>query len=537
MARLPGKIGKYKVVSQVATGGMGAVYKAEHPTLDRYVIIKKLTLRGDAAIRKRFQREAQLMMDFKSDYIVDVYDHFREGAYYHIVLEYVDGVSLDELLRRERYLPEEIALLILRDTCRALAYAHKRGVVHRDIKPGNILLANTGQVKLVDFGVASIHEDVHDSLTKEGTTLGTPAYMPPEQFHSTHSVDKRADVYSIGVMLYEMLTGKKPFPGSMTAEAIRLVQYGKYTSPRKVNPKISRFSARLIRRCMRVKRERRYQTLEPVLKLLDKRLAYKHAEDPAVRLQRFVAGSWQPPVRPSQFKRVLAVATLVLVAAAGGLAGYAYRTGYYHEILNPDEYGAATLAVRIEKDGRVPDDVVIRAYLFTVAGGEANTEPRRVEGFSERPDQESADYRVVASERVYLPAGRYRAKIEAGDTVFWRSFNVAPRREQRESARWAGGRVVGVLLATPAPAPLRAQVRVIDAQTGRRMLDGYRVEVRLRGRWRNIDELGEDQLTSGSAYRFRVSADGYQAQEYNLRFEPHQSQLVLHAELEPASEL
>ena len=536
MARLPDKIGKYKVVSQVATGGMGAVYKAEHPTLDRYVIIKKLTLRGDSAIRERFRREAQLMMDFKNDYIVDVYDHFREGAYYHIVLEYVDGVSLEQLLRRERYLPEEIALLILRDTCRALQYAHKRGVVHRDIKPGNILIANNGQVKLVDFGVASIHDDAQDSLTKEGMTLGTPAYMPPEQFHNTHSVDKRADVYAVGVMLYEMLTGKKPYPGSMTAEAIRLIQHGKYTRPRKLNPKISRFAARLIRICMRVKRKRRYQSLDPVIRLLDKRTAYKNAADPAVRLQQFIAGTWRPPVRPSRVKRAPAIAAALLAPALVATGIYAYHSGYYHELIHADEYGAANLMVRVERNGREPQDLGLRATVYEVSNSVVGDEAYVVTGFRERSEHESADYRVVSSERLYLPAGSYRAKFEAADTVFWRSFDVAPRREQRTSTRWADGRRVEAVLETPDSEPLRIRTRVVDAATGRRMLDGYTVRVRLRGLWRDLEEVEPEALQSGQAYRFRVTAEGYEPQEYNLRFERHQSRLVLDAELQPRGE-
>ncbi len=536
MARLPDKIGKYKVVSQVATGGMGAVYKAEHPTLDRFVIIKKLTLRGDSAIRERFRREAQLMMDFKSDYIVDVYDHFREGAYYHIVLEYVDGVSLEQLLRRERYLPEEIALLILRDTCRALQYAHKRGVVHRDIKPGNILIANTGQVKLVDFGVASIHDDAQDSLTKEGTTLGTPAYMPPEQFHNTHSVDKRADVYAVGVMLYEMLTGKKPYPGNMTAEAIRLIQHGKYTRPRKLNPKISRFAARFIRICMRVKRERRFRSLDPVLPLLEKRISYKNAAEPAVRLQQFIAGTWQPPPAPSRTKRVLTIAAAVLgpVLVAGGI--YMYHSGYYHEFIHADEYGAASLVVRVEKNGRAPQDLALRATVFEASNGGVGDEAYAVGGFRERSEYETADYRVATSERFYLPAGEYRAKVEAADTVFWRAFEVAPRREQRSSTRWADGRRVEAVLETPEPEPLRIRTRVSDGATGRRMLDGYTVQVRLGGLWRNLDEIDPEELQSGRSYRFRVRAEGYESQEYNLRFERHQSRVVLDAELRPRGE-
>ncbi|HNQ96877.1 MAG TPA: serine/threonine-protein kinase, partial [Treponemataceae bacterium] len=217
MADVPEFIGKYKIVSLVARGGMGAVYKAVHPTLKRYVILKKLTIRGNAVITERFKREARILLDFNDPHIVHLFDYFKEGQAHYIVLEYVDGVSLDVLLKKRGSLSGTFALFILRDVCKALKYAHDNGVIHRDIKPGNILISKTGDIKLADFGIASTeNSEADDGLTREGTTLGTVAYMPPEQFSSTKTVDKRADIYAVGVMLYEMVTGVKPFPGSFS---------------------------------------------------------------------------------------------------------------------------------------------------------------------------------------------------------------------------------------------------------------------------------------------------------------------------------
>ncbi|MFW6292805.1 MAG: serine/threonine protein kinase, partial [Spirochaetota bacterium] len=143
MARLPDQIGKYDVVERIGKGGMGMVYKARHPTLDRYVILKKLSISGDAAMRERFRREAEIMIDFRTDYVVDVYDHFKQGSNDYIVLEYVEGVALNDLLENERYLDNDLALLVARDCFRGLDYVHGKGVVHRDVKPGNVLISRT----------------------------------------------------------------------------------------------------------------------------------------------------------------------------------------------------------------------------------------------------------------------------------------------------------------------------------------------------------------------------------------------------------
>src|SRR5512138_1929577 len=218
------EIGKYKIIGLLAKGGMGAVYKAKHPTLNRTVILKKLTVRGNPQFIERFKREAKIMMDFKHDNIVTVYDHFKEGNSYYIVLEYVDGFSLDELIKRERALPSVLAMYIFLEICEALKYAHDSGVIHRDIKPANVLISRSGQVKLVDFGIAAYEEEEErgEALTAHGMTLGTPSYMPPEQFEDTKSVDKCADVYAMGVVLYEMVTGKKPFPGNFAPDTINM---------------------------------------------------------------------------------------------------------------------------------------------------------------------------------------------------------------------------------------------------------------------------------------------------------------------------
>ncbi|THB66073.1 MAG: serine/threonine protein kinase, partial [Spirochaetaceae bacterium] len=349
MADIPAKIGKYKILGLIATGGMGDVYKAEHPTLDQLLVIKKLTMQGKTHVQKRFLREAKLMFSFKSDYIVDVYDHFAEHGAFHIVQEYIDGISLEELIDRERYLPEHIALYVLLYSARALQYAHSKGVVHRDIKPGNILISNSGSVKLVDFGIASIRDQrTDDDLTQVGMTLGTPSYMAPEQFTSSRDVDHRADIYSLGVMLYEMITGKKPYPSGKLPETYQRIIKGKYKNPRKHNPNISRFTLRTIRKCMRPKITRRYQNLHLLIKRLEKRLGIKpvigQPFEGAGLLSDFLVGSFTPPK-----KRIITRPRLIgaaIVSAVGALLlGAGIYTGFHHHIFHADTHGRVSAAI------------------------------------------------------------------------------------------------------------------------------------------------------------------------------------------------
>ena len=532
MPRKPETVGKYKIISEIAKGGMGAVYKAEHPTLNRFVIIKKLTLRGDASVRERFRREARIMMDFKNDYIVDVYDHFREGSSYYIVLEYVDGVSLEQLLRRERYLPEEIALLVFRDCCRALAYAHGRGVVHRDIKPANILISHDGHVKLVDFGIASLHEEVESGLTRDGMTLGTPSYMAPEQFENTRGVDRRADVYSMGVMLYEMLTGKKPFPGTMTAEAIRLIQQGKYVKPHKINPKISRFSRRLIRTCMRVKPRRRFQELGQVLRLLERSLGGKRRAPAPQRISAFLGGSWTPLKRRSLIARAAPAAAAALLAAAVATSYVGYRHGYHYELFQADEYGAFTLRLRVQKEDTRLETMQPRALLFVDDGGDVPEVTDVSLLFTEVPELETADYRVFETARMYQPAGAYRIKLAAADRLFWHSFRLAPRAVQRETAATADTLMLDFAVPAPRPEPLQVELQVRDAVSGERIADPH-VWVQQRGRWVPFVGPRVDELQTGQVHTFRIRSELHYPSDYALRIDAHQRDLLLAARLNP----
>ncbi len=205
---------EFEIEALIARGGMGAVYRARQLSLNRTVAIKllpfDLSVREDFA--ERFRREASALARLAHPNIVAVHDFGQaDDGHYFMVMELVDGSDLATRLKNCGVLPPEEAVRIVRQVCNALHYAHERGVVHRDIKPGNILLDAEGNAKVSDFGIAQLaYEEATGNFTVTGTLLGTPDYTAPEQFMPLGQVDQRADIYSVGVMLYELLTGHLP---------------------------------------------------------------------------------------------------------------------------------------------------------------------------------------------------------------------------------------------------------------------------------------------------------------------------------------
>jgi predicted Ser/Thr protein kinase len=228
---------RYEVDKPLGRGGMAQVFRGTDRVLGRTVAIKVLDQkhRNDAKFVTRFRREAQAAAGINHPNVVSVFDTGSEDGLHYIVMEYVDGETLDDVLAREKVLPPERVVAIAEPVARALDAAHQKGMVHRDVKPGNIMLDRSGTVKVVDFGIARAAAD--DTLTQTGIVLGTAAYLSPEQAQGV-PVDPRSDVYSLGCVLYEMLTGRKPFTGdSALAIAYKHVREDP-APPSQVNPDI-----------------------------------------------------------------------------------------------------------------------------------------------------------------------------------------------------------------------------------------------------------------------------------------------------------
>ena len=239
----------------IGQGGMGAVYLARQPALDRLVALKLIHLReDDPTFTERFSREARAMARLSHPNIVTVYESGEAGGLPYLIMEYVDGVSLRDAMRERRLTPGEI-LTLIPQVCEALEYAHRQGVVHRDIKPDNILIDRTGKVKIADFGLAKLADTAGVSLTRTAQAMGTLHYMAPEQWERPTEVDHRADIYALGVMLYELLTGELPL--------------GRFDPP-SVKAQVDARIDELVLRALAKEPDRRYQHASDVQHALEK---------------------------------------------------------------------------------------------------------------------------------------------------------------------------------------------------------------------------------------------------------------------------
>lgn len=533
MAEFPESIGKYKIVSLVAKGGMGAVYKAMHPTLKRHVIIKKLTIRGNAVITERFRREAQILLDFNDPHIVHLFDYFKEGTSHYIVLEYVDGMSLDVLLKKRRYLSGPLALHIFMDACKALKYAHDNGVIHRDIKPGNILISKSGSVKLADFGIAATDDESDDGLTKEGMTLGTASYMPPEQFKNTKNVDKRADIYAMGVMLYEMVTGKKPFPGNFNPETLIMIQKGKFENAKRVNPETPPVVSRLIRKMIRPNPKKRFKDMSAVIKIVDKYLRrYQTEALHKCLIDCMNTPNFEEPVfRPRTKKRVVALSLAAFLLASGGAGWWAWTNGYVHRYVMPDAWGAVQVSVRVPVAVKEADDVFVRAKLYVNDRKDFPDAGAGPVSFSPVGGSKGDYSNRFESNVLYVRPGSYRIKIFVEQRIYWHSFTVDTISSLAKKG--LEKTLVSVSFDNVVNRVISLRTEAFDALNGRNVTSAVSWTVLEGGEWIPLDRLPPERLVTGTVRKFRAEAPDYYPEAFSLKIAPYQDEMVLHANLIP----
>lgn len=272
--------GRYRLEEPVGRGGMAEVHRAHDTTLDRKVAVKVLHQRfaDDEQFQARFRQEAQAAASLNHPNIVGVYDTGEENGLPFFVMELVEGRSLQEVIARGG-LTEQRALEVAADTCAALRYAHERNLVHRDIKPGNILLAEDGTVKVADFGIARAIDA--DTVTQTAAILGTAAYLSPEQAQG-RAADARSDLYALGIVLYELLTGQQPFQGdSAVTVAYQHVQELP-TPPRELDPSLTTAAEAIAMRAMAKNPANRYPDAAAMREDLLRALAGEAVSAPAV---------------------------------------------------------------------------------------------------------------------------------------------------------------------------------------------------------------------------------------------------------------
>ena len=258
-------VGPYRVIEQLGQGGMATVYKAYHAALDRYVAIKVLhpALLEDASFLARFQREARMVAKLDHPNIVPIFDYAEHDGRPYLVMKFVEGETLKARLAHGLIDQQEIAK-ITEAVGAALAYAHKQGILHRDIKPSNVLLTTDGQIYLADFGLARMAQSGEASLTSD-VILGTPQYISPEQALGKKDLDAGTDIYSFGVMLYEMIVGKVPFSADTPFSVIHDHIYTPMPLPRNVNPNVPEAMERVLLKALAKERQDRFTDVPAML--------------------------------------------------------------------------------------------------------------------------------------------------------------------------------------------------------------------------------------------------------------------------------
>lgn len=252
--------GRYQIVNELGKGSMGVVYLAHDPHIDRKVALKVLRQDrlGDETFVQRFLKEAKAIGRLSHPCIVTVYDVGQDHGTVYIAMEFLEGIPLHRLMESRTLNPQEIIRLGIQ-VAESLDYAQQRGIVHRDIKPSNILVDANGQTKITDFGIAHIEDPASSVQTQAGEILGTPAYMSPEQVLG-QPVDGRSDLFSLGIILYELSTGRKPFGGENLAAIFHSITQDAPPPAGKINPAIGQRFSQIIMKCLNKKPEDRFGT-------------------------------------------------------------------------------------------------------------------------------------------------------------------------------------------------------------------------------------------------------------------------------------
>ena len=319
----------YQILNTLATGGTSVLYKAIQKSLDRDVVIKKLHahLTSDKNFTGRFELEAKAAASLNHENIVRIIDTGKTNNNYYIVMEYIDGPTLKDVLEKNGALGDELTLLIARAICLGLDHAHQRGIIHRDIKPANIMITNKGQVKITDFGLAKLSQ-THLEQTVADTLLGTPLYMSPEQAVG-ECVDGRSDIFSLGSICYEMATGRQPFSGTNYAAVIQNIINGSIPLPSKICQSVGPAVESIVMKALSREPAKRFSTALDMVREIESHLGQEKIIETKRILKGLIAGERRLPVKVKEkrsgrgrLKKTLSYISLAVVISMSGLHLY-----------------------------------------------------------------------------------------------------------------------------------------------------------------------------------------------------------------------
>jgi len=316
----------YQILNTLATGGTAVLYKAIQTSLDRHVVVKRLHshLISDLNFTKRFELEAKAAASLDHENIVRIIDFGSSHDNYYIVMEYIDGMSMKEIMGEHGALDQELALFVAREVCLGLDHAHQHGIVHRDVKPANIMVTSDGQVKITDFGLAKLHQS-QTQQTVANTLLGTPLYMSPEQAIGDN-VDGRSDLFSLGTMCYEMITGTQPFLGDNYAVVIQNIIHGSIPQPSKLRKPIDGEIESIVMKALSKEPAKRFRTAIEMARAIETVLGQEKIASAKAKLRRLMKGAnvcesvSEPISRPKRTRVRRIVPALVTAAAAAAAA-------------------------------------------------------------------------------------------------------------------------------------------------------------------------------------------------------------------------
>ncbi len=399
----PQPFSDYEILERVGSGSMGTVFKARHLKLGRTVALKVLrpSLARNERYVARLRREARIVAALQHPNIVTGYDLGEEGGYHFFVMEYVDGPSLKQLLAEWGSFPEQRVVGLGIQVASALDHAFRRGVIHRDIKPGNILIDDNDRVLLTDMGLAKGQTDA--TITRHGATMGTPQYISPEQARDPHSADVRSDLYSLGATLFHMATGVPPFTGENMGQVLTRVLGERAPSLTEVNPQLSDGLALVTRKLLAKDPGLRYQT---PAELLDDLRRVEREELPKVDLRRLERGDRGMISRAARWRRagVVTAATVIVLATVAGIGWAAGLWRGDGNALAAPAVGEAALR------GQVAAASGYRAKLAAVRAAEAAAQPAAAVVRAEVEARLRDDLSSVLAQLVY---GERAAEVDA----------------------------------------------------------------------------------------------------------------------------